>query len=277
MSDNRKRIRLREILANSPGVIAPGVTDPMFARLAQDSGYAVVHLSGNAIHKAFCLPDRNLVTVSEIATRAAQITEVTNVPLIVDAGACQSQPSSVARAVRVLERAGAAAIRFEDSAPGAEEGNLAERSVIRRKSAMVQLIKAAADARVDDGLVIVARCDARRVESLEAVQERLGSYAEAGADALGVQISDPDELFRTGRTAPRPLVSLLPRNKMSASQYLQSGFRVALMPSSVSLAAVAAAREMLLELMQKGTERDYFRRIKDFEGADRWYRTLGDE
>jgi 2-methylisocitrate lyase-like PEP mutase family enzyme len=73
------------------------------------------------------------------------------------------------------------------------------------------------------------------------------------------------------------LVSLLPRNKMSASQYLQSGFRVALMPSSVSLAAVAAAREMLLELMQKGTERDYFRRIKDFEGADRWYRTLGDE
>ena len=71
MSDNRKRVRLREILAASAGAIAPGVTDPMFARLAQDSGYSVIHLSGNAIHKTFCLPDRDLVTVTEIATQAA--------------------------------------------------------------------------------------------------------------------------------------------------------------------------------------------------------------
>jgi methylisocitrate lyase len=182
----------------------------------------------------------------------------------------------VARAVRVLERAGAAAIRFEDSAVGADEGNIVQRARIRPKKAMVQLIKAAADARADRSLVIVARCDARRVESLEAVQERLGSYAEAGADAVGVQISDPEELFEIGRNAPRPLVSLWPRNKMSALQFLQSGFRVALMPSSVSLAAVAAARQMLIELMQNGTERDYFGRIKDIEAADRWYRTLGD-
>jgi methylisocitrate lyase len=277
MSDNRKRIRLREILAASKGAIAPGVTDPMFARLVQDSGYSVIHLSGSAIHKTFCLPDRDLVTVTEIATRAAQISEVTDVPLIVDAGASQSQPGYVARAVRVLERAGAAAIRFEDSAVGAEEGNIVQRAMIRPKNAMAQLIQAAADARVDRSLVIVARCDARRVESLEAVQERLGSYAEAGADAVGVQISDPEELFEVGRSAPRPLVSLWPRNKMSAWQFLQSGFRVALMPSSVSLAAVAAARQMLSELMQIGTERDYFGRIKDIEAVDRWYRTLGDE
>ncbi|HEY7553661.1 MAG TPA: isocitrate lyase/phosphoenolpyruvate mutase family protein [Candidatus Binatia bacterium] len=276
MSDNRKRVRLHEILAASEGAIAPGITDPLFARLVQDSGYSVIHLSGNAIHKTFCLPDRDLVTVTEIATRAARISEVTDVPLIVDAGTCRSQSGYVARAVRVLERAGAAAIRFEDSAVGADEGNIVQRARIRPKNAMVQLIKAAADARADRSLVIVARCDARRVESLEAVQERLGSYAEAGADAVGVQISDPEELFEIGRNAPRPLVSLWPRNKMSALQFLQSGFRVALMPSSVSLAAVAAARQMLIELMQNGTERDYFGRIKDIEAADRWYRTLGD-
>jgi methylisocitrate lyase len=276
MSDNCKRIRLREILAASEGAIAPGITDPLFARLVQDSGYSVIHLSGNAIHKTFCLPDRDLVTVTEIATRAARISEVTDVPLIVDAGTCRSQSGYVARSVRVLERAGAAAIRFEDSAVGVDEGDIVQRARIRPKNAMVQLIKAAADARADRSLVIVARCDARRVESLEAVQERLGSYAEAGADAVGVQISDPEELFEIGRNAPRPLVSLWPRNKMSALQFLQSGFRVALMPSSVSLAAVAAARQMLIELMQNGTERDYFGRIKDIEAADRWYRTLGD-
>jgi methylisocitrate lyase len=91
MSDNRKRVRLHEILAASEGAIAPGITDPLFARLVQDSGYSVIHLSGNAIHKTFCLPDRDLVTVTEIATRAARISEVTDVPLIVDAGTCRSQ------------------------------------------------------------------------------------------------------------------------------------------------------------------------------------------
>ena len=63
MTDRQKRARLREILADSKGAIAPGITDPIFARLAADCGYSAVHLSGNAIHKSFCLRDRNLLTL----------------------------------------------------------------------------------------------------------------------------------------------------------------------------------------------------------------------
>ena len=62
MNDKQKRLRLREILVDPNGAIAPGVTDGLFARLVQDCGYAAAHLSGNAIHKNFCLPDRNLLT-----------------------------------------------------------------------------------------------------------------------------------------------------------------------------------------------------------------------
>ena len=83
MIDRQKRARLREILADSKGAIAPGITDPIFARLAADCGYSAVHLSGNAIHKSFCLPDRNLLTVAEIASRTAQIADATDLPLIV--------------------------------------------------------------------------------------------------------------------------------------------------------------------------------------------------
>ena len=57
MNDQQKRMRLRELLADPTGSIAPGVTDGLFARLVQDCGYAAAHLSGNAIHKNFCLPD----------------------------------------------------------------------------------------------------------------------------------------------------------------------------------------------------------------------------
>jgi 2-methylisocitrate lyase-like PEP mutase family enzyme len=81
VNDQQKRRRLRETLAGSSGTIAPGVTDALFARLAQDCGYGAVHLSGNAIHKNFCLPDRNLLTVTQIGQRAAQIAEATEIPV----------------------------------------------------------------------------------------------------------------------------------------------------------------------------------------------------
>src|SRR6185437_15732613 len=114
MNDRQKRARLRELLAGPNGIIAPGVTDALFAQLAQDCGYAAVHLSGNAIHKNFCLPDRNLLTVTQIAQRAAQISEATEIPLIVDGGPACIEPLALVRTVKFYERAGAAAIRFED-------------------------------------------------------------------------------------------------------------------------------------------------------------------
>src|SRR5207244_7955289 len=90
------------------------ISDPIFARLAADCGYSAVHLSGNAIHKSFCLPDQNLLTVTEIASRASQIADAADLPLIVDGGPATQDTNAIARAMRSLERAGAAAIRFED-------------------------------------------------------------------------------------------------------------------------------------------------------------------
>src|ERR1043165_9909544 len=115
MNDRQKRARLRDILSHCDGAIAPGVTDALFARLVQDCGYAVAHLSGNAIHKNLCLPDRNLLTVTQIAQRIGQISEATDIPLIVDGGSACVDPIALGRAVKHFERAGAAAIRFEDT------------------------------------------------------------------------------------------------------------------------------------------------------------------
>ena len=88
MNDQQKRARLREILADPTG--------------------AAAHLSGNAIHKNFCLPDRNLLTVTQIAQRVGQISEATDIPLIVDCGTICIEPVALTRAVKLYERAGAA-------------------------------------------------------------------------------------------------------------------------------------------------------------------------
>ena len=116
MTDQQKRARLREILADPRGVIAPGVADALFARLSQDCGYNVVHLSGNAIHKNFCLPDRNLLNVTQIAQRAGQISEATDIPLIVDGGSACIETTALGRAVKSFERAGAARQHVAESA-----------------------------------------------------------------------------------------------------------------------------------------------------------------
>ncbi len=274
MNNHEKRARLHELLTDPEGAMAPGVTDGLFARLAQECGYRAVHLSGNAIHKNFCLPDRNLLTVTKIAHRSEQISEATDIPLIVDGGPAAIDGIALSRAVKLYERAGVAAIRLEDSFQN-EYGTPAAELAIAPVALMVERIKTARDARTDSALVLIARCDARPKESLNQVEERLAAYSEAGADAVGVQLSDIEDFRRIGATAPTPLVSMWPRTGMTAFEFLQMGFRIALMPSSVAVAALAAAREMLLELKAEGIDRDYFKRQKEFPETDRWYKNLG--
>ena len=274
MNDREKRARLREIFAGPKGIIAPGVTDALFAQLAQDCGYAAVHLSGNAIHKNFCLPDRNLLSVTQIAQRAAQIAEATEIPLIVDGGPACIETVALARAVKLYERAGAAALRFEDALLN-EYGAPAESLTIAPLQLMVERINAAADARRDETLVLIARCDSRPKESLSQVQERLAAYVEAGADAVGVQLSETEEFRLIGTAAPAPLVSMWPRARLNVFDFIEMGYRVALMPSSVPLAAITAARELLLELKRSGRDQDYFARQREFSDSESWYRNLG--
>ena len=274
MNDREKRARLREIFAGPKGIIAPGVTDALFAQLAQDCGYAAVHLSGNAIHKNFCLPDRNLLSVTQIAQRAAQIAEATEIPLIIDGGPACIETVALARAVKLYERAGAAALRFEDALLN-EYGAPAESLAIAPLQLMVERINAAADARKDETLVLIARCDSRPKESLSHFQERLAAYVEAGADAVGMQLNETEEFRLIGTTAPAPLVSMWPRTRMDVFDFIEMGYRVALMPSSVPLAAITAARELLLELKRSGRDQDYFARQREFSDSESWYKNLG--
>ena len=213
--------------------------------MAQDCGFSAVHLSGNAIHKNFCLPDRNLLTTTQVAQRIGQISEATDIPLIVDGGSICAEPIALTRAVKLYERAGAAAIRFEDALVN-EYGAAPEDLAIAPTALVVDQIKAAVDARRDSTFVIIARCDSRPKESLDQVRKRLAAYADAGADAVGVQLTEVEDFRQIGASAPAPMVTLWPKAQMNAAEFFAAGFRIALTPSSIPLAATNAAREMLL-------------------------------
>lgn len=274
MTDQQKRLCLRDILAAPKGAIAPGVTDALFARLAQDCGYIAVHLSGNAIHKNFCLPDRNLLTTTQIGQRIGQIAEATDIPLIVDCGSISTETIALTRAIKLFERAGAAALRFEDALVN-EYDATADELIIAPINTVADRIRAAADARRDNSLVLIARCDSRPIESLNQVLDRLSAYAAAGADAVGVQLTEIDDFRRIGASVAAPIVTLWPKNRLSAAEFFAMGFRIALTPSSIPLAATTAARDMLLEMKRTGNDRGFFAAQKGYADAEAWYKKVG--
>ena len=141
---------------------------------------------------------------------------------------------------------------------------------------MADKIKAAADARTDTALVLVVRCDARVVESREQVLQRIGAYVEAGIDAIGVHLTEAEDHKWFGSTVPAPLINPWPRAGIeSMGEFFALGYKVALVTSSVSMAALAAARTMLLELKETGRQDNYFDKIAGFDEVHRWYRDLG--
>ena len=274
MNDHAKRLSFREMLKGPAGIIAPSAPDPMFARLIQDCGYKLFHLAGNGMHRSLILPDCSMVTMSEMAQRAGTIADVLDIPVLVDGETGYGGPLQTARAVRAFERAGVAGIRFEDSRFG-ENGIDGVRPPVS-VSEMVDMIKAAADARTDSDLVLVLRCDARAVETRERVLERIRAYVAAGIDAIGVHLTDAEDHKWFALATPAPLINAWPRAGINTmSEFFALGYKVALVTSSVSMAALAAARTMLLELKNSGCQDNYFAGAPGFDEVRQWYRDLG--
>jgi 2-methylisocitrate lyase-like PEP mutase family enzyme len=274
MDDHDKRLRFRELLRGPGGVAAPSAPDPMFARLIQDCGYQLFHLAGNGTHRSLLLPDCSMVSMTEMVQRAGTIADVLSIPMLVDGETGYGGTLQTARAVRGFERAGVAGIRFEDSIFG-QNGIDAERPPLP-VSEMADKIKAAADARVDTALVLAVRCDARAVETREQVLERIAAYVEAGSDAIGVHLKSAEDHKWFGASLSVPLMNPWPRAGIDTlSEFFGLGYKVALVTSSVSLAALAAARTMLLTLKESGQQDDYFAAVPRLDDVQRWYRDLG--
>jgi 2-methylisocitrate lyase-like PEP mutase family enzyme len=274
MDDHSKRLRFREILNSTEGVAAPSAPDPMFARLIQDCGFKLFHLAGNGMHRSLMLPDCSMVTMTEMAERSGTIAEVLDIPMLVDGETGYGGPLQTARATRAFERAGVAGIRFEDSLFG-HNGIDAERPVVS-VAEMVDKIKAAVDARTDSALVLAVRCDARQHESREQVLERVAAYIDAGTDAIGLHLTDLEDHKWFGGATAAPLINPWPRAGLNTlSDFFTLGYKVALVTSSVSMAALAAARSMLLELRNTGRSDEYFAAVAGFDEVRRWYRDLG--
>ena len=267
--------RLRDLLRSRDVIVAPGVYGPVFALLAERMGFEALYLSGAALTGFLAMPDIGLITLSELATMTRYITRVVGVPLIVDADTGFGEAINVARTIRDLEDAGAAAIQIEDQVMPKKCGHLPGKSVIPAMD-MMKKIRAAVDARRRDTL-IVARTDARDVEGLEGAIERAQLYVEAGADVIFPEALRSLEEFREfARRVKAPLLANMTEfgktPYISVQEFREAGYKVVIFPATLFRISLGAAREALEVLKSQGTQKSLLDRMMSRED---FYKLIG--
>nr|WP_281411481.1 oxaloacetate decarboxylase [Enterovirga sp. DB1703] len=241
-----------------PGaVMAPGVVDPLYARLVAKHGFEAMYMTGAGTSATrLGMPDIGLLTLTEMVDNAARIASVSDLPLIADADNGFGGPFNVRRAVQEYERAGVAAIHLEDQVLPKRCGHLAGKQLISAPE-MVAKIKAATDARRDADFVLIARTDAIAVEGFERALERAEMYREAGADVLFVEAPGPHQLEAINRRLNFPtLYNMATSGKtpfLKREEIEAYGFKIILYPNWLLLSAIKAAEGALETLKREGT------------------------
>jgi len=161
-----------------------GTINAYHARLAQRTGYKAIYLSGGGVAAgSLGLPDLGISMLEDVLTDVRRITDVCDLPLLVDADTGFGSAFNIARTVKSLIKFGAAAMHIEDQVQAKRCGHRPGKEIVSRDE-MVDRIKAAADARTDPQFVIMARTDALAVEGLEPAIARARACVEAGADMI---------------------------------------------------------------------------------------------
>ena len=161
-----------------------GAINAYTARMAEAVGFKALYLSGGGVAaNSLGLPDLGISTMEDVLTDVRRITDATSLPLLVDIDTGWGGAFNIARTIRQMAKAGAAAVHMEDQVSAKRCGHRPGKELVPPEE-MADRVKAAVDARADSGLVIMARTDALASEGLQAAVERAQAYVAAGADMI---------------------------------------------------------------------------------------------
>lgn len=289
--------RLRELIAKQI-VVLPGAFNALTAIQIERAGFNAVYVSGAGLAAARGLPDIGLLSMTEVLSDAATITNAVAIPALADVDTGFGPPLAVMRTVREFERAGLAGVQLEDQENPKKCGHLPGKRLVSTQE-MVSKILAATDARCDPDFLIVARTDARAVEGLDAAIHRTRAYVDAGADVIFPEALESAEEFRAFAVqlaregAKVPLVANMTEfgktPYLSVSEFEDLGYRLVLFPVTTLRVATKAIEQLLLELKGRGSQRDVLSHMQtrqqlydllqyaDYEQQDRQFYSADDD
>jgi methylisocitrate lyase len=237
-----------------------GTINANHALLAKRAGFRAIYLSGGGVAAgSLGIPDLGITTLEDVLTDVRRITNVCDTPLLVDADTgFGTSAFNIARTVKELIKAGAAAMHIEDQAGAKRCGHRPNKEIVS-KSEMVDRIKAAVDARTDENFQIMARTDAIANEGIDSALDRIHAYIEAGADLVFPEaIENLADYFKISSAVSKPILAnitefgqtpLLTRDELAAS-----GVGMILYPLSAFRAMNKAAENVFTSIRRDGTQ-----------------------
>ena len=250
----------KKALAEESPLQIIGTINANHALLAKRAGYRAIYLSGGGVAAgSMGVPDLGITTLEDVLTDVRRITNICDTPLLVDADTgFGSSAFNIARTVKDLIKAGAAAMHIEDQVGAKRCGHRPNKEVVST-SEMVDRIKAAVDARTDDNFSIMARTDAIAIEGVDAAIERVQAYIAAGADLIFPEaIRTLEDYKKFSKAVSKPILAnitefgltpLFTRDELGAN-----GVSMILYPLSAFRAMNKAAENVYETIRKEGTQ-----------------------
>jgi methylisocitrate lyase len=251
--------RLRDAVDAERPLQIVGVVNAYAAILAERTGFRAIYLSNGGVAAASLgLPDLGISTLDDVLTDVRRITDITDLPLLVDADTGFGGTFNITRMVKSMIKFDAAGIHIEDQVAAKRCGHRPNK-VLVTSNEMVDRIKAAVDAKTDPNFVIMARTDAFAVEGLDSALERAVACVEAGADMVFAEaLTDLPMYKRFVEVVKVPVLANITEFGLTPLYSLQdlrgAGVRLALYPLSAFRAMSAAALKVYMALRSEGSQ-----------------------
>ncbi|MDR6461749.1 methylisocitrate lyase [Chryseobacterium sediminis] len=271
-------MKFREAMRKESPLQIVGAINANHALLAQQAGFNAIYLSGGGVAAgSLGIPDLGITTLEDVLIDVQRITNVCDLPLMVDVDTGFGPSAfNVARTIKSLIKAGAAALHIEDQVGAKRCGHRPGKEVVTKEE-MVDRLKAAADARTDENFVIGARTDAFANEGLEKTLERAVAYKEAGADFIFAE-AVPDLSFyqkfveATGVPVLANITEFGMIKMYTVEELKNAGVGLILYPLSAFRAANKAAQNVYEHLRKDGTQANV---LDTMQTREELYQSIG--
>jgi methylisocitrate lyase len=251
--------RFRDALEQEKPLQVVGAINAYAARLAEASGFKALYVSGGGVSASSCgIPDLGITTMEDVLIDVRRVTSVTDLPVLVDIDTGWGGAFNIARTIKSMMNAGAAAVHIEDQVAEKRCGHRPGKAIVS-KDEMIDRIKAAVDARTDDSFVVMARTDALAREGLEPALERACAYVEAGADMIFPEAISDIEMYRrfadaTGVPILANITEFGATPLFTVEELAAVDVSLVLYPLSAFRAMSAAALKVYSALRSEGTQ-----------------------
>jgi methylisocitrate lyase len=254
--------RFRKAMEKEMPLQVVGAINANHALLATQAGFNAIYISGGGVAAgSLGIPDLGITTLDDVLTDIYRITNVTDTPLLVDVDTGFGPSAfNIARTVRSLVKAGAAALHIEDQVGAKRCGHRPGKEIVS-KDEMVDRIKAAVDGRTDEQFVIGARTDALANEGIDKAIERAVAYKEAGADFIFAEaVTELEQYSRFAAETGLPILANITEFGMTplftVEELRGAGVAIVLYPLSAFRAANKAAQNVYQHIRKDGTQKD---------------------